>query len=524
MFPEKFALFARPLPDAMCLITASGKILSANEAAARFLEIDSDVLCGMTLFELVTDSQEKVEQTLRNWSRSREMIPGPLKVRVGGRKITPCNCSGSLIQPKTATSPATILVRYQHREHFSKSFTALNTKIEQLQKEIAIRQKTEQALAKSKAEFEAMFNSIPEGVVFADTERRIVMSNPAIHSMFGYSDEELIGNTTEMLYADKADYIDQGRRRYRTGPDSESGAYEIQYQRKGGSVFWTEGLGTQVKNAQGETIGFIGLLRDISERKKTEAELLKYQEHLEELVKERTIALENSYQELESYSYSIAHDLRAPLRSIAGFSQILLQDAGDKLDGENQEHLQRIVKSAVHMAALIDDILELSRVSRSDMRLDEVNLSGICLELRKTFIASTPERRVEWNIQPGLVARGDYQLLYVTMSNLLSNAWKFTQHQSPAQIEFGLMDKAGENVYYVRDNGVGFDMKYSEKMFGLFQRLHRSDEYEGTGVGLATVERILTRHNGWVRAEGEVGKGATVYFSLPEKTDSIKPV
>ncbi|HEY5604668.1 MAG TPA: ATP-binding protein, partial [Gammaproteobacteria bacterium] len=203
---------------------------------------------------------------------------------------------------------------------------------------------------------------------------------------------------------------------------------------------------------------------------------------------------------------------------------ILLQDAGDKLDGENQEHLQRIVKSAVHMAALIDDILELSRVSRSDMRLDEVNLSGICLELRKTFIASTPERRVEWNIQPGLVARGDYQLLYVTMSNLLSNAWKFTQHQSPAQIEFGLMDKAGENVYYVRDNGVGFDMKYSEKMFGLFQRLHRSDEYEGTGVGLATVERILTRHNGWVRAEGEVGKGATVYFSLPEKTDSIKPV
>ena len=517
MTPEEFIIFARPLPDAMCLMTASGQILAANDATSRFVETDINVLRDMTLFDLVTDSRTKVEQTLRNWSRSREMIPGPLKVRTVNGKIIPCNCSGALIQPKTTDLPATIIVRFERRELFSKSFTALNNKIAQLQREIVGRQKTEQALAKSKAQFEAMFNSIPDAVMFADIDRRIIMINPAVHSMFGYSDQELIGNTTDILYADKADYIDQGRRRFRTGPDSEYGAYEVKYKRKDGSVFWSESLGTQVKNAEGKIIGFIGLFRDISDRKKTEGELVKYREHLEELVKERTVALENSNKELESYSYSIAHDLRAPLRSIIGFSQIILEDTRDKLDDTDKEHLQRIVKSAAHMAELIDDILKLSRVSRSEMQLTNVNLSNICLEISNALCESNPERQVEWNIQPDVEVRGDHHLLYIVMSNLLNNSWKFTQQKPLAQIEFGCKDQAGENVFYVRDNGVGFDMKYSDKIFRLFQRLHHSTDYEGTGVGLATVQRIINRHNGWVKIEGNIGKGATVYFSIPEK-------
>jgi len=245
-------------------------------------------------------------------------------------------------------------------------------------------------------------------------------------------------------------------------------------------------------------------------------ELKKHHDHMEELVKERTIALENSNKELESYSYSIAHDLRTPLRSIVGFSQIILEDASDKLDSADQEHLQRIIKAATHMAELIDDILELSRVSRSHMQFDKVNLSAICSELSETFNASDTERVVEWRIQPDLVANGDHRLLYLVLNNLLGNAWKFTQQKSDALIEFGFMHEAGEKVYYVRDNGTGFDMKYVDKLFGLFQRLHRADEYEGTGIGLATAQRIINRHNGWVRAEGEKGKGATFYFSIPE--------
>ncbi|WP_455220786.1 sensor histidine kinase [Kaarinaea lacus] len=518
MSPEDFVVFASPLPDAMCLINSNGQILAANNATTRFLEIDINVLRDLTLFDLACDNAAKVEQTLRNWSRSRVMIPGPLKVRINN-EIIPCNCSGSLVQSKFKESPALILMRIERREHFSKSFTALNNKIAQLQKEIIERRRAEQALAKSKAEFEAMFNSIPDAVLFADTERRIVMNNPAMYTMFGYNDEELIGETTEILYADKADYYDQGRRRYRTGTNAERGAYEVQYRRKDGTVFWTETLGTQVKNAEEEVIGFIALFRDITERKRTEHELLEYREHLEELVTERTIALENSNQELESYSYSIAHDLRAPLRSIAGFSQILLEDTKDKLDPGDQEHLQRIIKSSAHMAQLIDDILELSRVSRSGIHINDVDLSEICLEISKTLHPTSPQRQVEWKIQPAVTVCGDYHLLYIVMSNLLSNAWKFTQERAQALIEFGVMEKNSEKIYYVRDNGVGFDMKYCDKIFGLFQRLHHTDDYEGTGVGLATVQRIITRHNGWVRVEGETGKGATVYFSIPGKQE-----
>lgn len=515
MSPDEFADFTRPLADALCLITPEGTILAANEAATRFIQTDMATIRSATLFDLVTDEPAKVDRTLRNWSRSREMIPGPLKLRRGQDEIIPCNCSGGLVQTKSAESPAIILLRFESREHFSKSFSVLNEKIAQLQKEIVTRQQAEQALSKSKAQFEAMFNSITDAVIFADINRRIAMINPAVRAMFGYDDSELIGNTTEILYADKTDYIEQGRRRYRPGPVSDAGSYEVRYQRKDGTIFWTETLGTQVNNDSGEVLGFLALFRDITKRKQTEAELAKHREHLEELVKERTIALEHSNQELEAYSYSIAHDLRAPLRSIAGFSEILMEDAAEKLDSVDLQYLQRIIKSTSHMAELIDDILELSRVSRSEMQLDEVNLSETCFEISNILQASNPQRRVEWHIQPNLKVQGDPNLLYVVMSNLLGNAWKFTQQKSQAVIEFGTTDRNSKRFYYVRDNGIGFDMKYTHKLFGLFQRLHHSDEYEGTGVGLATVRRIINRHKGKIDIESALNKGTTIYFSIP---------
>lgn len=244
-------------------------------------------------------------------------------------------------------------------------------------------------------------------------------------------------------------------------------------------------------------------------------ELKKHRDSMDNLVQERTIALQDSNKELESYSYSIAHDLRAPLRSIKGFSQIILEDAANKLDNTNKEHLQRIIKASAHMTELIDDILEISRVSRTELQIKSVNLSDLCEEISKTLSATNPERTVEWHIQPDLIANGDQRLLYLVLSNLLGNAWKFTQKRSPAIIEFGLTNEGNEKIYYVHDNGVGFDMAYVDKLFGLFHRLHRTDEYEGTGIGLATVKKIINRHKGWVRAEGTEGKGATIYFSLP---------
>lgn len=244
-------------------------------------------------------------------------------------------------------------------------------------------------------------------------------------------------------------------------------------------------------------------------------ELQVYREEMECLVKRRTKELEISNQELESYSYSIAHDLRAPLRSIASFSQIIMEDSGDKLGQDDKDHLYRIIKSASHMSELIHDILELSRVSRTEMQLNAVNLSDLCLDISNNLNESNADRKIYWTIHPNLKVNGDQRLLYLVLSNLLGNACKFTKKNPKASIEFGLEEDSQEKVYYVRDNGVGFDMEYLDQLFGLFQRLHRHNEYEGTGIGLATVKRILDRHNGWIKAKSKIGKGATFYFSIP---------
>lgn len=220
-------------------------------------------------------------------------------------------------------------------------------------------------------------------------------------------------------------------------------------------------------------------------------------------------------QELEAFSYSVSHDLRAPLRSIDGFSQALLEDCQDQLDLSGQDYLRRIRLATQRMGQLIDDLLQLSRLTRSEMHIESVELSvlasRICTELQQ----SQPERQVEFSIQTGMVAKGDAPLLQVLLENLLNNAWKFTSKEIQAQIEFGEMSPKSEiPVYFVRDNGAGFDMTYANKLFAPFQRLHGMNEFPGNGIGLATVQRIVRRHGGRVWAEGTVGKGAIFYFTF----------
>lgn len=221
--------------------------------------------------------------------------------------------------------------------------------------------------------------------------------------------------------------------------------------------------------------------------------------------------------ELEAFSYSVSHDLRAPLRSIDGFSQILLEDYEDELDEEGRDYLGRVRGSAQRMGQLIDDLLELSRVTRGPLRRSTVDLSGMAADVAGGLKASDTERRGRFVISDGLVARGDAKLLRVALENLLGNAWKFTSKEPEAMVEFGASWRGGMQVYYVRDNGVGFDATYADKLFGAFQRLHGPDEFEGTGVGLATVARVIRRHGGEVWAEGKVGEGATFYFTLEGK-------
>ena len=237
-------------------------------------------------------------------------------------------------------------------------------------------------------------------------------------------------------------------------------------------------------------------------------------ERANEELERRGAELEAVNRELESFSYSVSHDLRAPLRVIDGFSHALLEDYSGKLDAEGEDYLRRVRAASQQMGQLIDDLLLLSRVTRTDIRREPVDLSAMARSIIEELRASEPERRVEFTVAEKLSALGDGRLLRIALENLLGNAWKFTARREDARVEFGATERDGQAVYYVRDNGAGFDMDYAGKLFGPFQRLHHAEEFEGTGVGLATVQRVVSRHGGRVWAEGVVNRGATFYFTL----------
>jgi two-component system, sensor histidine kinase and response regulator len=224
--------------------------------------------------------------------------------------------------------------------------------------------------------------------------------------------------------------------------------------------------------------------------------------------------LEHKNRELESFSYAVSHDLRAPLRRIDSFSRAVLESQGDRLDEVGQRFLSRVREASQHMSQLIDDVLYLSRVTRADLREQEIDLSAIAGLILTRLQESEPERKLEVKLRPGVIVVGDGQLLKIAMENLLENAWKFTAKEPESRIEFGTTQAGGEATYFVRDNGAGFDMTYADRLFGPFQRLHQQGEFPGNGIGLATVQRIIHRHGGRVWAEGLLGQGATFYFTM----------
>ena len=246
--------------------------------------------------------------------------------------------------------------------------------------------------------------------------------------------------------------------------------------------------------------------RDITARKRLQLEL-----------SDAKNAAEAANRELESFSYSVAHDLRAPLRSIDGFGQLLLEECSENLGATGRRYLNLVRESTQRMGQLIDDLLQLSRVTRSEVTREPVDLSAIATTTLARLRAGAPERRVEARIEPGLLDSADPRLIAVVLDNLLGNAWKYSSKRADAVVEFGAQGGDGEHRYFVRDNGAGFDMAYAHKLFGAFERLHSAHEFEGTGIGLATVRRIVERHGGCVSAEGQVGAGATFYFTLCRK-------
>jgi PAS domain S-box-containing protein len=281
---------------------------------------------------------------------------------------------------------------------------------------------------------------------------------------------------------------------------------------------WVMLVATAIPDESGER-HLQGYLIDISTRKATEIELNHYRNHLEELVEQRTKALAAANKELEAFSYSVSHDLRAPLRSVDGFSQVLLEDYAEKLDTAGKQYLGRIRKATQNMSNLIDDLLNLSKLTRSEVKTQPVNLSELATEIVQELQAIEPAREVAIQVMPNMITDADPKLIRLALQNLLANAWKFTAKAAHAEIRFGATHIDGQNAFYVADNGAGFDMAYADKLFGAFQRLHSPQEFEGNGVGLAIVQRIVGRHNGRVWARAAQGQGATFYFTLPRQTE-----
>jgi PAS domain S-box-containing protein len=378
-------------------------------------------------------------------------------------------------------------------------------------RDITDRRRTEEAVRASEAKFRGLLEVAPDGIVIADREGRIVLANSQAQRMFGYTAEELAGQQVEILMpesvraahaAHRADY----HARPRTRPMGLG--LDLIGQRKDGRRFPVE-ISLSPMGA-GEEALVMSAIRDITERRKIEERVHALNRALERRVAE--LAAVN--RELEAFSYSVSHDLRAPLRSIDGFSQALLDEYADRLQGPGQDYLRRVRAAAGRMAELIDDLLNLSRVTRQEMRREPVDLSAMARTVVAQLQRAEPDRQVEVAIADGLAAEGDPQLLRLVLENLLGNAWKFSAREPRPRIEFGAMETDGARRYFVRDNGVGFDMAYAGKLFGAFQRLHGMTEFPGTGIGLATVHRIVTRHGGTVSAEAEVGKGATFSFTL----------
>ncbi|MDZ4131783.1 MAG: PAS domain S-box protein, partial [Dethiobacteria bacterium] len=354
-----------------------------------------------------------------------------------------------------------------------------------------------------------------------DLDGNLTYISPAIERMIGFTPEEILARPlNEFIVQEDFDALFTKLTEELAKPPAErdiSMTMKARHKTKDNRIVDTEFNASWLFDDQGQTIGVQGSSRDIRERKKAEAEICKLNEELEQRVKERTIELEAVNKELESFAYSVSHDLRAPLRALDGFSANLQSKYEDILDDQGRHYLNRIHKAALYMSDLIDDLLKLSRVTRTEFNKQQVDLSKLAAEILTALQDTEPQRKASIKIVPGLSALGDFHLLQLVMENLLGNAWKFSANEKETRIEVGRTKIEGEEVFFIRDSGAGFDMAYADKLFGAFQRLHGAEDFPGTGVGLATVQRVIHRHGGKVWAEGEVGRGAIFYFTLPGK-------
>ncbi|MEN8242885.1 MAG: histidine kinase N-terminal 7TM domain-containing protein [Chloroflexota bacterium] len=344
--------------------------------------------------------------------------------------------------------------------------------------------------------YRVVFENLSDAVFVLDNRLRLVNFNPAAKVLAPNLSNDLIGISIKEVFIENQELVDQYQH-------IEEVQTEIEFPSEKGISSLDMRI-SPLTNRRGDTIGSVIVARDITEKKLAEKAASSYASELEA-----------ANQELEAFSYSVSHDLRAPLRGIKGFTELLTEEYFEQLDSQGQEYLHRISANTTHMEQLIEDMLRLSRVTSSGMIREKVNLSVLAEKISRELVADIPNRNVEFVIDKDIFAECDQGLIQVALENLLGNALKFTGKQQESKIFFGVEERGERRIFFVRDNGVGFEMTFVDKIFSPFQRLHASTEFTGSGIGLATVQRIIRKHGGQVWAEGEVDQGATIYFTLP---------
>jgi PAS domain S-box-containing protein len=383
-------------------------------------------------------------------------------------------------------------------------------------RDITEMREAEAQLRGSEARFRALGLQAPVGIFETDAGGQCTFVNTRWCELTGLSKEEALGQVwSHAVHPD-----DLARVAFAWDAAIEKrGEFRAEYRlrRADGQLLWVSGVAAPVIDAVGRQGGWLGTVTDVTERRRSEEELRLHRDEiraLNERLASRAAALQTANRELESFSYSVSHDLRTPLRAIDGFTRALEEDYGARLDSDARGYIERVRRATHRMGQIIDDLLQLSRLARGELKSEAVDMTALAGEVDAALRAAQPDRAVAFEAAPGLRTVGDSRMLRLVLENLLGNAWKYTSRQPRARIEFGSENGGGEPVFFVRDDGAGFDMAYAGKLFGAFQRLHNASEFPGSGIGLATVARVVQRHGGRAWAEGAPGRGATFYFTL----------